>query len=156
MGVGLRSWTLIWLGIGLLLMAPRAEAGTDMEGDSSVDTLKAVGELKWQNRVILVWPEGDARDEIAMLDGADPEIADRHILWFVLGPDSLTTNYPSAIGDDFVDETAARYRNEKESVVILVGKDGGVKRRSVRLDLDDLFALIDTMPMRRSEMEGGI
>ena len=37
--------------------------------------------------------------------------------------------------------------------VILVGKDGGEKYRAERVvDPDELFALIDTMPMRRREM----
>lgn len=38
--------------------------------------------------------------------------------------------------------------------VLLVGKDGGVKLRSARpVRAADLFALIDTMPMRRQEMK---
>ena len=38
--------------------------------------------------------------------------------------------------------------------VLLVGKDGGVKLRSERpVRAEDLFALIDTMPMRRQEMK---
>ena len=37
--------------------------------------------------------------------------------------------------------------------LILVGKDGGEKlRRSEPVDLEDIFALIDSMPMRRREM----
>ena len=37
--------------------------------------------------------------------------------------------------------------------VVLVGKDGGVKARYAKApDLDDVFSLIDGMPMRRSEM----
>jgi hypothetical protein len=36
----------------------------------------------------------------------------------------------------------------------LVGKDGGVKARwASPVDPDDIFALIDAMPMRRDEME---
>ena len=39
--------------------------------------------------------------------------------------------------------------------VRLVGKDGGVKLdRSAPVDVPTLFALIDAMPMRRSEMSG--
>ena len=39
--------------------------------------------------------------------------------------------------------------------VILVGKDGGEKYRAERVvDPDELFALIDMMPMRRREMRG--
>lgn len=39
-------------------------------------------------------------------------------------------------------------------VYLLLGKDGGEKaRQSPQLDLAKLFALIDTMPMRRAEMK---
>ena len=39
--------------------------------------------------------------------------------------------------------------------VRLVGKDGGVKLdRGVPVDVPTLFALIDAMPMRRSEISG--
>ena len=36
--------------------------------------------------------------------------------------------------------------------LLLLGKDGGVKLRSSSASLEDIFSLIDTMPMRRSEM----
>lgn len=37
----------------------------------------------------------------------------------------------------------------------LIGKDGGVKlARDAVVPMDEIYALIDTMPMRRSEMEG--
>ena len=37
--------------------------------------------------------------------------------------------------------------------VILVGKDGGVKyKRNADIKLKDIFALIDSMPMRQEEM----
>jgi hypothetical protein len=37
--------------------------------------------------------------------------------------------------------------------VLLVGKDGGVKLRATRpVRAEELFALVDTMPMRRQEM----
>ena len=51
-------------------------------------------------------------------------------------------------------ELRARYGvDESESVVLLVGKDGGVKmRQSSALSAQALFAEIDAMPMRRREM----
>ncbi|TDN36385.1 hypothetical protein A8B98_10120 [Hymenobacter sp. UV11] len=40
--------------------------------------------------------------------------------------------------------------------VVLIGKDGGVKRVSTRpLPPADLFGTVDKMPMRRQEMRGG-
>lgn len=36
--------------------------------------------------------------------------------------------------------------------LLLLGKDGGVKLRSSNVSLEDIFSLIDTMPMIRKEM----
>jgi len=38
-----------------------------------------------------------------------------------------------------------------EVSVVLIGKDGGIKQRSQGLDVAGIFALIDTMPMRKRE-----
>ncbi len=39
--------------------------------------------------------------------------------------------------------------------LLLLGKDGGVKLRSSNVSLEDIFSLIDTMPMIRKEMRDG-
>ncbi|MEO0341702.1 MAG: DUF4174 domain-containing protein, partial [Bacteroidota bacterium] len=51
-------------------------------------------------------------------------------------------------------ELIQAYKKQKDSFLfILIGKDGGVKLRSTSVvPLDDLFALIDGMPMRRAEI----
>ena len=36
--------------------------------------------------------------------------------------------------------------------LLLIGKDGGVKKRTSTVSLEEVFSLIDTMPMRRREM----
>ena len=39
--------------------------------------------------------------------------------------------------------------------VVLIGKDGGEKlRRATPLSPEELFAIVDAMPMRRAEMRG--
>lgn len=44
--------------------------------------------------------------------------------------------------------------DENSFAVILIGKDGGEKYRTSEVpDLGEIFALIDTMPMRQAEME---
>jgi hypothetical protein len=51
---------------------------------------------------------------------------------------------------DFTVETRL---NAKTFSVVLIGKDGGEKlRRPTPLAPDELFALVDAMPMRRAEM----
>ena len=56
-------------------------------------------------------------------------------------------------------ESSGDYLREKFSIkssiftVLLIGKDGGLKlRREGGVELDEIFSLIDTMPMRQREM----
>ena len=39
-----------------------------------------------------------------------------------------------------------------EFSLILIGKDGGIKLNSRKTSLEEIFSLIDTMPMRQEEM----
>ena len=42
---------------------------------------------------------------------------------------------------------------QKTFALILLGKDGGIKlKRNDRVKLDEIFTLIDSMPMRKDEM----
>ena len=36
--------------------------------------------------------------------------------------------------------------------LILIGKDGGIKLNSRKISLEEIFSLIDKMPMRQEEM----
>jgi len=82
------------------------------------------------------------------------EVADRDLVVFeVLDSDRSSAN------KDIIDPETARRLREKFGVdrgdyaVILVGKDGGTKlKRQGRTALKDIFALIDSMPMRQEEM----
>lgn len=110
-----------------------------------------ISEFEWQKRIILVLSDSSADDDIALLKHADAEIRDRHIYWFVLQDNRVTSNYPGQIDQKFVKETKKYFRNDNNNV-LLIGKDGGIKNRSSSLELRKLFALIDTMPMRQAEM----
>lgn len=50
-------------------------------------------------------------------------------------------------------QSMKKLRNETGFEIILIGKDGGVKKRKTSLmQTDELFGIIDSMPMRQSEM----
>jgi hypothetical protein len=119
---------------------------------SPQDTLKHLVQLRWANRVILARPAGEGTEMITRLQTAEAEIQDRHIAWFVFLENATITNLEETVGAGFAEKTIEQYFNSDDDRVILIGKDGGVKRRAQDLDLDDLFGLIDTMPMRRREM----
>ena len=66
---------------------------------------------------------------------------------------SLTSDEP---GNPEVLVRLARLRSDErpDFEVVLIGKDGGIKARTDNPNaLEDLLALIDTMPMRRTEMQ---
>lgn len=109
--------------------------------------------FEWKHRLILI---RDAADEgsaiVENLEQHRTAIAERHILWFVLGEGSVESNYQGPLRDDFaVSIERAGYWQDAETV-LLIGKDGGVKARQATLDLEALFRRIDSMPMRRAEM----
>ncbi len=113
--------------------------------------MENIQELHWKNRVILIQTE-DVDDYISLLQEADSQIRDRHILWFILTSKEVFSNYPGSIGHTFLKQTKSKYFSAENRAVVLIGKDGGVKKRASSLQLQELFDLIDTMPMRRQEM----
>lgn len=117
-----------------------------------------VERFRWDKRLILVFAEDTATAAAAtrVLEGAGRGIEERHVLWFVLAGDAVTTNYAGALAADFAGGLRADYLTERPAppvAVVLVGKDGGVKYRASALELADLFREIDGMPMRRREMQ---
>jgi len=76
-------------------------------------------------------------------------------------PDAGATQTVEARDTEGTLAELARLRSNElpEFEMVLIGKDGGVKARSRNLHaLEDFLALIDTMPMRRSEIRsrGGV
>ncbi|WP_291980527.1 DUF4174 domain-containing protein [Luteitalea sp.] len=64
---------------------------------------------------------------------------------------------PTAVALGATERLEVRQRlglQDRVAQLVLIGKDGGVKARQTQavFDLAELFAVIDTMPMRRAEM----
>lgn len=116
-------------------------------------TLSNVEQLRWVNRIILVSADQHNEAEvIGQFRQAKLEIDERHILWFVLYGEQLTSNYEGKISENFSRDINKKYLN-KSVKSILIGKDGGVKDRQQVLSLNLTLALIDTMSMRQSEFK---
>jgi hypothetical protein len=87
---------------------------------------------QWKHRVVLLSApsasDSTYRDQLALFADRKPDMDERDIV--------VLSQFDSAAFQ-----------------AVLVGKDGGRKREQAKpMDPDDLFALIDSMPMRRSEM----
>lgn len=120
--------TLSCAGLAALLAEGCAGGLTSIEAG-----LPDLSAHQWRYRVLVIdTPSRESADYLqqsAALAAASAGLQERHV--------------------EIVTQTAKTFR------VRLVGKDGGVKLdRGAPVDTPTLFALIDAMPMRRSEMSG--
>ncbi len=118
-----------------------------------------LSDYQWKNRLILIFsPSEDNKQYMGLLTQLkedQPELEDRDIKVFHF----LKTG-DSFVGDQNISEESAqairtRYRIQADqNTLLLIGKDGGEKKRQIAndIDLEDLYPLIDSMPMRRREM----
>lgn len=117
------------------------------------NALERINELEWSSRIILVRVLGESDEVLNALKKLDYEIKDREIYWFVFIEGNIETNYKGEIQENFHTDTLKTYFSDTEENVVLIGKDGGIKQKLKHLDLQDIFDLIDTMPMRKMEMK---
>lgn len=112
----------------------------------------------WKNRLLLLFaphrshPMFDALQQ--SLAAREAEVSDRDLLVFEIienGPSRMNT---ANINSETANELRERFNVMRgEFKVILIGKDGGVKlKREDNTNLEDIFSLIDSMPMRQEEM----
>lgn len=111
-----------------------------------------LGDYQWKNRLILVQAASDTEGAVEILRDAHAELDDRDVIWFVNTREALVSNQATvSVGvERDVNELLAKALSEDR--VLLIGKDGGIKSRESRLDLDAIFRRIDAMPMRKREM----
>ena len=83
-----------------------------------------------------------------------PEVADRDLIVFEVLESGQSRMNMENLEPQSTDFLRKRFDvNQGQFNVILVGKDGGVKlNRQDKIDLQNIFALIDAMPMRQEEM----
>lgn len=115
-----------------------------------------VDELEWKHRLIVLFAsEAQSAEDLSAFNQAEKEIIERHIVWFCVYKDAVVSNYRGVISNDFAAHLQQTYQRSTDgNEVIVVGKDGAVKYRSGQLDLNEIFNLIDQMPMRQFEMRG--
>jgi hypothetical protein len=127
----------------------------NINAQASEEKPASLEDLRWKHRVILIFArEPYLSNALSNLDDLKAEIEERDIAWFVLGDNTLHTNYDGKLEDQLREELMASYFTPvpTETAVRLIGKDGTLKSRSTDLDLEATFGLIDQMPMRRAEV----
>jgi hypothetical protein len=116
-----------------------------------------IKEHQWKNRVLLVFsnPENEnAKMQVSELMNQREELLERDLLLYQIDENNiielLTQNEI-----DYSPTLVCEYYKvaPRECSIILIGKDGGIKLSKNRyVEPLEIFNLIDSMPMRQSEM----
>jgi hypothetical protein len=117
-----------------------------------------LSQFQWKNRLLFLFapnrshPLFDALQKSIATEQVG--VADRDLIVFEIlesGPSRMEmTDLDSQVAQSLRDKFDVR---GDQFAVILVGKDGGIKlNQQDETQLDDIFGLIDSMPMRREEM----
>ena len=98
----------------------------------------------WKNRIILTFADDEGHPDLiklkAEMNENKCEILNRDLMHFHFSNDHKTGNIIT--------------KNDQSFRILLIGKDGGIKYESNRsVFLIQLFELIDSMPMRKNEMQ---
>ena len=115
--------------------------------------------VRWQFRVLVVSAPGRddeaLRTQLAAVEASRAQFDERDLILVMLldGPGSVAGDQP--LNRDQAERVRETIGLDAGGFALrLIGKDGGIKlsRNSV-VSMDEIYGLIDTMPMRRNEME---
>ena len=115
-------------------------------------------QYKWKNRLLFVFAPNsthplyvDIKNDIV---AQKEEVLDRDLIVFEIFDNDTSLKDMTEIDPESAAAVRQNFKVRSGSfTIILVGKDGGVKlRRTEKVNLTDIFSLIDAMPMRREEM----
>ena len=113
---------------------------------------------RWKNRLVLIFArssEGSSYlKQKSEFQGKADELEDRNIIVIELFEAGGSKMAEVSLPDEQQSLLRKRFEAVEDFVFILIGKDGTVKLRARQPVLsDDLFELIDSMPMRKEEMK---
>jgi len=150
----MRSISLIFVPLFLLINSSLAQAGEK----ASVANLD-LDSLRWKNRVLVLFSpsESDAsfRLQKQRLASSTEGVLERDLMVLEIMEPGQSRAGNQLLSEKSVQDIRKRLGLQAGTFqVLLIGKDGGVKLRSSEpVSTKDLFGLIDSMPMRRLEME---
>jgi len=146
---------VMMIAIYLLLMEGNIMSYQNENNQNVEQKMIRLEDLQWQKRVILVFTNENLDNNNSLYEkfqAQQLEIEMRDIRYFLFGKDILT-NDVTMLDEPTVRELKSKYQLlENKIMVVLIGKDGLEKYRKTYLDFEEIFGIIDVMPMRQQEM----
>ncbi|MEO9872046.1 DUF4174 domain-containing protein [Ekhidna sp.] len=121
--------------------------------------MNPITQYKWEKRVLIFSAQSPTnigyKKQEQSLKREKRGMKDRDLIIYRLYNDHWLDHQMKPISEAEAESIRHAYNiSENEFSVILVGKDGGVKmRKNDIVSTKELFALIDSMPMRKREMK---
>ncbi|MEO1261556.1 MAG: DUF4174 domain-containing protein [Bacteroidota bacterium] len=121
-------------------------------------SVQSLEKHQWNNRLILILTQQPKNDilkkQLTSFRAAHAGMNERKLLVYQITPEKYRTGTEEAINWQLSDKLFSKYKKgNNDFEILLIGLDGGIKLRQNKfLSTDQLFALIDSMPMRRAEM----
>ena len=119
---------------------------------------QSIEHYRWKKRIVLLFADHESDDklqkQIGLLTDKPDEVTDRDLIMYQI----FLEKGIQPDGSVMQREDARHFRQQYlvgdgDFVCLLIGKDGSAKMRTAEMIHPEvLFALIDQMPMRRSEM----
>ncbi|MBM3211673.1 DUF4174 domain-containing protein [Candidatus Poribacteria bacterium] len=125
-----------------------------MEGKDVLD----LSDYKWKNRLLLVFSPSETYPDYRLqkreLEEQMAEVEDRDLIVFTVFEKGGNSIGASPMTDEEGEFLREKYGIELgQFTIILVGKDGEEKlRRTEHTPLEEIFSVVDAMPMRQAEM----
>lgn len=109
--------------------------------------------LQWKYRVVLYFPS-EENSWIEPSKELIQELQERKILYWVYG-EKVSSNAQFSLIEKEISQLRQQYdKKANKELWLLIGLDGGVKaHEKLALDWGTVFKLVDSMPMRRSEIQ---
>lgn len=118
-------------------------------------------QFQWENRILVLFAQTSKNDsyqtQISKLSALEDELKARDLILISIFDDECSRLNGEIISDTSAESIRGKLSPSKNSYsIFLIGKDGGVKlKQDTVLEPEELFSVIDQMPMRQREMRDG-
>jgi hypothetical protein len=112
--------------------------------------IRNLAELSWNYRVILLNGDVLPAETLSELSKQNSALNERQIVWLWQQNNKIKSNFMGSLSEQTLTQIAQQLTDYK---VVLIGKDGGIKMQKQDFNLATIFETIDSMPMRRQEMQ---